>query len=127
MDTLTTVLSFTYPHEAHLAKGKLESEGIEVFLKDELTTQVNNFYSHAIGGVKLQVRSDQIDTAHRLLVQSGYIEEQTHQPNKLLIKLEKLTSTLPLIGRLSVQLRLLIAVALVATVIVVAIMIVAWV
>lgn len=50
MDTLTTVLSFTYPHEAHLAKGKLESEGIEVFLKDELTTQVNNFYSHAIGG-----------------------------------------------------------------------------
>ena len=86
MDTLTTVLSFTYPHEAHLAKGKLESEGIEVFLKDELTTQVNNFYSHAIGGVKLQVRSDQIDTAHRLLVQSGYIQEQTHQPNKLLVK-----------------------------------------
>ena len=73
------------------------------------------------------MRSDQIDTAHRLLVQSGYIQEQTHQPNKLLVKLEKLTSTLPLIGRLSVQLRLLIAVALVATVIVVAIMIVAWV
>jgi hypothetical protein len=36
-------------------RGKLESEGIQTFLKDEATVQVYNFYSNAVGGVKLQV------------------------------------------------------------------------
>ena len=41
-------VTFTYPHEAHLAKNYLESEGIETEIRDELTAQVNNFYSNAI-------------------------------------------------------------------------------
>ena len=121
MDRLATVISFTYPHEAHLAKGKLESEGVEVFMKDEMTTQVNNFYSNAIGGVKLQVRSGDFDTAHRILVESGYIQEQNHTPNKLLLKLDKWTSQLPLIGKLAIELKLLISVAIILSVIVVSI------
>ena len=46
-----TIIEFTYPHEAHMAKNYLESYGIEVMLFHELTTQVNNFYSHAISGL----------------------------------------------------------------------------
>ncbi|MFR9164915.1 MAG: putative signal transducing protein [Clostridium baratii] len=49
------IISFTYPHEAHLAKSLLEASNIEVFIKDEFTIQVNNFYSNAIGGVKILV------------------------------------------------------------------------
>ena len=124
MDHLITVISFTYPHEAHLAKGKLQSEGVEVFIKDEMTTQVNNFYSNAIGGVKLQVRSANFEVAHRILIESGYIQEQVEKPNKLMIKLDKLTSNWPLIGGLAVELRVLISVALVLTVVVVTIVLV---
>jgi len=43
MDNWITVLTFTYPHEAHMAQNFLESEGFETMLKDELTTQVYNF------------------------------------------------------------------------------------
>jgi len=53
MKDWVTLLTFTYPHEAHLAKGRLESEGIEVQITDELTVQAYNLYSNAIGGVKL--------------------------------------------------------------------------
>ncbi|NLC49293.1 MAG: DUF2007 domain-containing protein [Bacteroidales bacterium] len=125
MDHLITVISFTYPHEAHLAKGKLQSEGVEVFIKDEMTTQVNNFYSNAIGGVKLQVRSADFDIAHSILIESGYIQEHAQKPNKLLIKLDRWTSVWPLIGRLPIELRVLISVALLLTVVVVTIVLMA--
>lgn len=58
-----TIKTFTYPHEAYIIRGKLESEGIQTFLKDEMTVQVHNFYSNAIGGVKLQVLSEDKDRA----------------------------------------------------------------
>ena len=121
MNKLTTVISFTLPHDAHFAKGKLQSEGIEVFIKDELTAHVNHLYSGAIGGVKLQVRSADVDAAHRILVDSGYIQEHTNKPNKLLMKLDQWTLNCPLIGRLPVQLRLLVAIAVVFAIVVVTI------
>lgn len=125
MEYLITVISFIYPHEAHLAKGKLQSEGIEVFIKDEMTAHVNNFYSNAIGGVKLQVRSADVDIAHRILMESGYIQEQTEKSrSKLMTKLDKWTSNWLMIGGLAVELRMLIFVALVLTAMVVTIVLV---
>ena len=121
MDNLETVISFTYPHEAHLAKGKLESEGVEVFMKDELTVQVHNFYSNAIGGVKLQVRGSDFETAHRVLVASGYIQEQKDKSNKLLSKLDKWTAKLPLIGNAAIELRLIIPIAILVSILIVSI------
>lgn len=125
MDNLTTVITFTLPHDAHFAKAKLQSEGVEVFMKDEMTAHVNHLYSGAIGGVKLQVRSADVDTAHRILVESGYIEEHSRKQNSLLIKLDKQTSTWPLVGRLGVELRLLVAITVVLAIVVVTIVLVA--
>ena len=113
MNNWILIISFTYPHEAHLAKGKLESEGIEVVIKDELTAQVNNFYSNAIGGVKLLVKESDYDNAYRILIDSGYIIEKTTSPNKLWTRFDNLTSNLPLIGKSFVELRLIILVALI--------------
>lgn len=50
-----TVAAFEYTADAQVMKGKFQSEGIEVFLKDEHTVDVDPLVSHAIGGVKLQV------------------------------------------------------------------------
>ncbi len=125
MDNLITVITFTLPHDAHFAKGKLQSEGIEVFMKDELTAHVNHLYSAAIGGVKLQVRDHDVAAAHRILVASGYIQEHTHTPNKLLIKLDKLTAHWPLVGQWGIELRLLVGIALLFAIVVVAIVLVA--
>lgn len=38
-----TIHSVTYPSEAHTIKMQLEVEGYKVYLKDELTVQVDNF------------------------------------------------------------------------------------
>lgn len=125
MGNLTTIITFTLPHDAHLAKAKLQSEGVEVFIKDEMTAHVNHLYSGAIGGVKLQVRGVDVDAAHRILIASGYIEEHTPKENSLLIKLDKQTSNWPLVGRLGVELRLLVAITVVLAIVVVTIVLVA--
>jgi len=102
-----TILTFTYPHEAHLAKGKLESEGIEVQITDELTVQVHNFYSNAIGGVKLLVRETDLQRANQILIDSGYIKPQKQTENRLLNWIDKYTARLPLIGKTILEIRLI--------------------
>ena len=49
--------SFEYVADVQIVKGKLESEGIPVFLRDENTLNSDPLISIAIGGVKLQVYS----------------------------------------------------------------------
>lgn len=67
MEQFVTVYTFNYPHEAYVIKGRLESEGIEVFLKDENTVQAYNFLSNAVGGVKLQVRESDVMEAMKII------------------------------------------------------------
>lgn len=86
MNDWVTIMTFTYPQDSYIIQGALESDGIETFLKDELTIQVDNFLSNAIGGVQLQVKKDQVDRAKEILKSNGYFdkpEEQNSQPNKI--------------------------------------------
>lgn len=78
------IIAFTYPHEANLAKGLLEASGIEVIIKDELTVQVNNFYSNAVGGVKLFVEKSKVEEAVSILVEGGYINLKNTEPDKII-------------------------------------------
>lgn len=55
--------AFEYVADVQIIKGKLESEGIAVFLKDENTINIGPIISKAIGGVKLQVYTKDKDKA----------------------------------------------------------------
>lgn len=50
-----TIGAFEYVADVQVIKGRLESEGIAVFLRDENTLNTDPLISSAIGGVKLQV------------------------------------------------------------------------
>jgi hypothetical protein len=67
MGDLVTVATYTGPIEAHIAKGRLESEGIAVFLADEHHVWANWVYSNALGGVKLLVAVENVDQAQTIL------------------------------------------------------------
>ncbi|RKD86000.1 putative signal transducing protein [Mangrovibacterium diazotrophicum] len=86
-----TILTFTYPHEAHMAKAYLESNEIMVIVVDELTAQVNSFYSNAIGGVKLLVPEAEIEAATELLERGGYIVSKDEASKMELIRPDRLT------------------------------------
>lgn len=67
--SLITVASYSFPHEAHIAKASLEAEGIPVFIADEHTINAQWLYSNALGGVRLQVPGEYADAAKQILAQ----------------------------------------------------------
>lgn len=66
---LTTIRQFRDLPEALLAKGSLESAGIDCFLRDENLVRLDWFISNFIGGVKLCVKREDALKAKTLLDQ----------------------------------------------------------
>jgi hypothetical protein len=64
---LVTIRQFRDLPEALLAKGSLESAGIECFLADDNLVRLDWFISNFIGGIKLNVRSADAENAQKLL------------------------------------------------------------
>lgn len=62
-----TLTSSTFPADIQIVKGRLESEGISVFLRDENTINTDPLISDAIGGVKLQVYTSDKEKAQAIL------------------------------------------------------------
>jgi hypothetical protein len=67
MRELVTIRQFRDLPEALLAKGSLESAGIECFLADENLVRLDWFISNFIGGIKLNVRVADVENARILL------------------------------------------------------------
>lgn len=61
------IARFTYPAEASIIKGKLESEGIVVDMLDYHTINTDPLVSDAIGGVKLVVKHKDVPRAKSIL------------------------------------------------------------
>jgi hypothetical protein len=61
------IANYQYASEAYLFKGKLESEGVDVFLQNENTINTDPLLSNALGGVKLFVKSEDVMKAKQIL------------------------------------------------------------
>lgn len=73
---LVTVASYTDAIQAHLARGKLEAEGMHAEVAHEHHIWADWMLSNALGGVKVQVWADQVDRAKKILadLDSGKFE-----------------------------------------------------
>jgi hypothetical protein len=90
MRELATIRQFRDLPEALLAKGSLESAGIECFLADDNLVRLDWFISNFIGGIKLNVRAADVGNARQILdepileglyVQGIGLYEQPRCPN----------------------------------------------
>jgi len=66
-ETFKTIAVFQYSYEAQILKGRLASDGIRVFLFDDLIIDTDPLVSNAIGGVKLKVLAGQEKEAIEIL------------------------------------------------------------
>jgi len=69
---LVTIAIFPDAFNAHLAQGRLQADGIDAYIQDEHAIQVNPFYNVALGGIKLQVKDNDVQAAVFLLRHTGY-------------------------------------------------------
>lgn len=89
-----TIKTFSYLSDAAIIRSFLESEGIETFLQDEF---VGSIYPapDAIGGIKLQVKSSDLERTIELLKEKGFIQQSDLEPSSFQVKLYKLLSRIP--------------------------------
>lgn len=66
MDSVT-VKTFDSYFVAHIILGRLQSEGIECYLKDEATVTIDPILTNAIGGIKLVVKKENAATVKEIL------------------------------------------------------------
>jgi hypothetical protein len=66
-EKFTLLRRFQYSSEAIIYQGKLESQGIEVFLRDINIVESNPLYSNAVGGIKLFVKTEDVSKASEIL------------------------------------------------------------
>jgi len=64
---LITVGRFTSPWNAHLARGRLEAEGVLAYVIHEYHVSIDWPYSQALGGVKEQVHPSNKDQAINII------------------------------------------------------------
>lgn len=117
MNNWIVINSFNYGLEAHLVKSKLESEDIEVILRDELNIQVCSAGPDAVGGVKLCVRENDLERAVQILKEGGFTKETIESESIFLIKLGQYTSKIPMISNLAPVLVLILLITLMLTLI----------
>lgn len=106
-----TIKTFSYPHELAVIRAVLEANGIECFVQDELTIQVDPFYSNAIGGVKLKVRQNDFERASEILNEGGY-EAEKRDLQLDFQKFRRFTSKIKLLSPFRVEVQLIIVVSL---------------
>jgi len=68
---LVTIRAFWNLLEAELAKGLLDSAGIESFLFDDNMVRLDWFNANALGGVKLRVDAGNVDAANQVLEEAA--------------------------------------------------------
>ena len=66
---VVTLRKFRDMPEALLAKGSLDSAGIECWLADDNMVRLDWFYSNLLGGIKLQVKQEDAEVANEILNQ----------------------------------------------------------
>ena len=67
LEKLVTLETFASPWEAQLARACLESEGVHAVVADEHFFRLYGALSGTMGGIRLQVRPEDIDRAAELL------------------------------------------------------------
>lgn len=82
MDKMVEIARFTYPAEAQTLRCLLESEGIQCYLKDELSSQILGSYVD-IGGVKVEILEEDLPHALEVMKEGGYPIETEDEPEQL--------------------------------------------
>lgn len=67
MKHFVTAATFTYPHEITILKHLLTDAGISFFFENETMTSIVPMYSAALGGIKLKVHPNDMETVKAIL------------------------------------------------------------
>ena len=92
-DKIVTLARFTNHPDYMIIKSKLEFEGIEVFLGDDLSISIDPLLSNATGGIKLNVRASQAEIALKILKEYNKNKQEQEVENEIMVQNRMFTKT----------------------------------
>lgn len=82
MDNMVEVARFTRPTDAHALASLLQSEGIECYVRNELTSQTLGMID--LGGVRVELLESDVQRALQVMLDNGYeIPREDEQPEEI--------------------------------------------
>lgn len=112
MDKMVEIARFTYPAEAWTLVAFLESEGINCYIRNELTTQIMAGYAD-VGGARVEVLESDLPRALELMQEGGY-EIPSEVDDKTIDSVAGIASHIPFLGKYSLEKQIIILLAAVA-------------
>ncbi len=100
------LMSFTTQSEMIVIRSRLESEGIECQVKDELTVQIAYHYADALGGIKLFVKEIDYERAREVLKENGYNFKSIKESSSLMTRFDNYTNCIPFFKKLPSPIKL---------------------
>lgn len=67
MNEFITIAVFDYPHEITVLKHLLDQSRIQYFFENETMMNIVPMYSQALGGIKLKVHPNNLETVREIL------------------------------------------------------------
>lgn len=77
---MKTIGTFSKVEDAHLVRMHLESAGIEAFVQDQNTLQLEQPWSEGAGGVRVEVADEDFDSAREFLAADRGVPPRTGDP-----------------------------------------------
>lgn len=93
--------------DALVVKAQLELQEIDVLLLDEHSTMYAPNFANGSGGVRIQVKENQVDAALDFLIAAGHISRQSKERFNIVAWLSSVTSKIPLVKTWRIEVRLL--------------------
>ena len=72
MERFITIAVFDYIHEIEILKHRLDQEGLQYFFENEIMSSFAPMYSTALGGIKLKIHPNDIETVKSILNEMRY-------------------------------------------------------
>lgn len=69
MEEFVTIAVFNYPHEIVILKHLLNESQLHYYFENEMMTTIAPMYSQALGGIRLKVHPNDIETVKEILEQ----------------------------------------------------------
>jgi len=106
--------------EAEIIKGRLESEGLKVQIKNDAINHIYPLDNKILGGLEIQVREADVIVAVDILRENGYNITRKDSYN-IIGNIDAYTKILPFVGKLPVAYRILVLAAFPALILALAI------
>lgn len=113
MDKIVEIARFTYPAEAQTLIALLKSEGIECYLRNELSSQIMAGYAD-VGGARVEIKESDVPRAMEIMEDGGYILPKEDEQAEPIDQVADFARHIPFLRKLPLEKQIIILFVIIA-------------